>query len=247
MIEGVLRHCTEMSIDKQYVDTHGQSEVAFAFSYLLGFNLMPRLKNIAKQKLYIPDIGLADNFQNLSPILTRPINWELIAQQYDQMVQYTTALKQGTADPEAILRRFTKGNITHPTYRALSELGKAIKTIFLCEYLEKEELRREIHEGLNVVENWNSANSFIFFGKGGEVAANRLEDQELSVLSLHLVQICLVYVNTLMIQQIVSAEEWKHVLTQEDYRALSPLIYAHVNPYGVFELNMNERLSITGS
>lgn len=44
MIEGVLRHCTEMSIDKQYVDTHGQSEVAFAFSYLLGFNLMPRLK-----------------------------------------------------------------------------------------------------------------------------------------------------------------------------------------------------------
>lgn len=50
-----------------------------------------------------------------------------------------------------------------------------------------------------------------------------------------------------MIQQIVSAEEWKHVLTQEDYRALSPLIYAHVNPYGVFELNMNERLSITGS
>jgi len=247
MIEGVLRHCTEMSIDKQYVDTHGQSEVAFAFSYLLGFNLMPRLKNIAKQKLYIPDIGLADNFQNLSPILTRPINWELIAQQYDQMVQYTTALKQGTSDPEAILRRFTKGNITHPTYRALSELGKAIKTIFLCEYLEKEELRREIHEGLNVVENWNSANSFIFFGKGGEVATNRLEDQELSVLSLHLVQICLVYVNTLMIQQIVSAEEWKHVLTQEDYRALSPLIYAHINPYGVFELNMNERLSITGS
>ncbi|CAA7197404.1 hypothetical protein CHRY9293_03463 [Chryseobacterium potabilaquae] len=247
MIEGVLRHCTEMAIDKQYVDTHGQSEVAFAFSYLLGFNLMPRLKNIAKQKLYLPDIGLAEDFKNITPILTRPINWELIAQQYDQMVQYTTALKQGTADPEAILRRFTKGNITHPTYRALSELGKAVKTIFLCKYLEKEELRREIHEGLNVVENWNSANSFIFFGKGGEVATNRLEDQELSVLSLHLVQICLVYVNTLMIQQIISTEEWKHILTSEDYRALSPLIYAHVNPYGVFELDMNERLSITGS
>ena len=48
-----------------------------------------------------------------------------------------------------------------------------------------------------------------------------------------------------MIQQI--AEEWKHVLTQEDYRALSPLIYAHVNPYGVFELDMYERLSITDS
>ena len=47
-------------------------------------------------------------------------------------------------------------------------------------------MRIEIHEGLNVVENWNSANSFIFYGKSGEISTNRIEDQELSVLSLHL-------------------------------------------------------------
>ena len=40
-------------------------------------------------------------------------------------------------------------------------IGRAIKTIFLCQYLESEELRREIQEGLNVIENWNSANAFI--------------------------------------------------------------------------------------
>lgn len=42
MIEGVIRHCTEMEIDRQYVDTHGQSVVAFAFSRMLGFQLLPR-------------------------------------------------------------------------------------------------------------------------------------------------------------------------------------------------------------
>ena len=110
--------------------------------------------------------------------MTRPINWELVSQQYDEMIKYTTALKLGTANPESILRRFTRNNVQHPTYRALSELGKAVKTIFLCRYIGSEALRREINEGLNVVENWNSANSFIFFGKGGEVATNRLEDQE---------------------------------------------------------------------
>lgn len=39
MIEGVLRHDTEMDVQKQYVDTHGQSEVGFAFCHLLGLHL----------------------------------------------------------------------------------------------------------------------------------------------------------------------------------------------------------------
>jgi len=46
----------------------------------------------------------------------------------------------------------TRNNIQHPTYRAFAELGKAVKTVFLCRYLSDENLRREINEGLNVVE-----------------------------------------------------------------------------------------------
>jgi hypothetical protein len=37
MIEGVLRHDTDAEIDRTYVDSHAQSEVAFAFCRLLGF------------------------------------------------------------------------------------------------------------------------------------------------------------------------------------------------------------------
>ena len=137
MIEGVLRHCTEMAVDRNYVDSHGQSEVAFAFCRLLGFQLLPRLKGIHKQKLYRPEAGQPDDYPNLQPVLTRPINWELIRQQYDEMVKYATALRLGTAETEAILRRFTRTNVQHPTYKALAELGKAVKTIFLCRYLQR--------------------------------------------------------------------------------------------------------------
>jgi len=68
----------------------------------------------------------------------------------------------------------------------------------LCEDLNSEKLRQEKEEGLNVIENWNSANSFILFGKGGEIATNQREDQELAILSLHLLQMCMVYINTLL-------------------------------------------------
>ncbi|MEL7079389.1 MAG: Tn3 family transposase [Cyanobacteria bacterium J06648_1] len=242
MINGVLKHCTSMEVKKNYVDSHGQSEVAFAFTHLLGFQLMPRLKRIKVQKLYRPHAGQTDAYPNLEPVMTRPINWDLIRQQYDQMVKYATALRLGTAETEAILKRFSKNPFKHPTYLALMELGRVIKTIFLCQYLDSEAIRREINEGLNVVERWNGVNNFIFYGKGGEFASNRLESQELSVLSLHLLQICLVYVNTLMIQSVLAQKHWQKRLTARDLQAITPLIFGHVNPYGLFRLDMKERI-----
>jgi len=244
MIEGVLRHCTAMTVEKNYVDSHGQSEVAFAFTHLLGFHLMPRLKGLHAQKLYLPFSGDKDAYPQLQPVLTRAINWELIRQQYDQMIRYATALRLGTAETEAILWRFTRTGVQHPTYAALAELGKAIKTTFLCSYLHDEAIRREVQDGLQVVENWNSANSFIFYGKSGEIATNRRDDQEVSVLCLHLLQLCLVYINTLMIQQVLGQTGWDGRLLPEDLRALTPLIYAHVTPYGHFRLDLTERLPL---
>ena len=95
-----------------------------------------------------------------------------------------------------------------------------------------------------MVERWNGTNGFIFFGKGGEVATNRLDDQEISVLCLHLLQICLVYINTLMIQNVLADSAWLGRMAEEDFRALTPLIHAHVNPYGRFELDMETRLPL---
>jgi TnpA family transposase len=204
----------------------------------------PLLPNTHSQKLYRPETGKPDAYANLQLILSKPIDWELVRQQYDQMIKYTTALRLGTAETEAILRRFTRSNLQHPTYKALAELGKAMKTIFLCRYLHSLELRREINEGLNAVENWNSANNFILYGKGGEFATNRREDQEITMLSLHLLQLCLVYINTLMIQQVLHKPQWQGRMHSEDLRALTPLIYSHVTPYGTFRLDMNERLVI---
>ncbi len=244
MIEGLLRHCTDMKVKKNYVDTHGQNEMAYAFCRLLGFDLMPRIKRIGEKKLYLPFPDQKQNYPNLQPVLTKAIDWELIRQQYDQMIKYATALRLGTAEADTILKRFSAKALQHPTQRALNELGRAVKTIFLCRYLHSEALRREINEGLNVVEQWNGANSFIFYGKNSEIATNRLDEQELSVLCLHLLQMCLVYINTLMIQRVLADPVWMKRMTPVDLRGLTPLIWGHVNPYGTFGLDMSDRLEL---
>jgi TnpA family transposase len=241
MIQGLIRHDTEMRVEKNFVDSHGQSEVAFAFCRLLNdFKLMPRLKRIKYERLYLPDIGMAPSFPNLANVLTRPIRLELIEQQYDEMMKATVAMRYRYATAEAILRRHSSDNTTHPTYKALIELGKAEKTIFLCNYLPYLEPKQETQAGLNVIENWNGTNDFIFYGRRGRFETNDPQDMEISMLSLHLLQNCLILVNTLLLERTIEEHSMLEKLSPEDMRALTPLFHEHVNPYGLFELDLNK-------
>ena len=90
----------------------------------------PASASINKIRLYRPLTGEPDAYPGLAPaMMNRAIRWDIIAEQYDQMIRYATAIRTGTASTEAILRRFTKANAIHPTYQAMIEVGRAQKTI----------------------------------------------------------------------------------------------------------------------
>nr|WP_043175317.1 Tn3 family transposase [Streptomyces sp. NRRL B-24484] len=156
MVEGAIRHGTTMSVEGNYVDSHGQSEIGFGVTRLLNVDLLPRIKQINRVKLYRPAAGESGAYPNLAAAMTRPIRWEVIAANWDQVIKYATAIRTGTASTEAILSRFTRA-----AYQAMLEIGRAQKTIFVARYLRDRALQREIEEGLNVVEAWNRANAVI--------------------------------------------------------------------------------------
>jgi TnpA family transposase len=171
MVEGAIRHGITMTVEGNYVDSHGQSEIGFGVTRLLNVDLLPRIKQINKVKLYRPAAGDPGACPRLAAALTRPIRWDLIDANYDQVIKYATAIKDGTATTEAVLSRFTR-SATHPAYQAMLEIGRAQKTIFVARYLRDRGLQREIKEGLNVVEAWNGPNAVICYGRGGEISTN---------------------------------------------------------------------------
>jgi TnpA family transposase len=44
MVEGAMHHRTEMDVEANCVDSHGQSEIGFGITRLLGFELKPRFE-----------------------------------------------------------------------------------------------------------------------------------------------------------------------------------------------------------
>jgi len=105
-------------------------------------------------------------------------------------------------------------------------------------YPHQEHLRAAIVEIANTI--FQVSLQYIW----GEGTTTCLDEQELAALSLHLLQICLVYVNTLLIQQVLTDPKHLQQMKKEDLRALTPLIYAHITPYGTFRLDLSERIPI---
>lgn len=105
-------------------------------------------------------------------------------------------------------------------------------------------LQRDTSSGLNVVESWNGGNDIVSHGNRGQLTSNRQDERELSVLFLRILQASLVYVNTLMLQEVLDKPEWIDQLTPDDQRGLTPLFWTHIKAYGEVRLDMDRRLDL---
>ena len=244
MVEGAVRHGTSMQLEGNYVDSHGQSEIGFAITRLLGFDLLPRIKQINKVKLYRPTDQRSFPAAGAGDDPGDPMGPDRAELRPDDQVRYRhpgrDRLNRGRPAP-LHPQRFPPRLPGHARSRPCAEDHLRLPV--------PPRPRPPIARSKKVStssESWNRVNAVIFFGKSGEFATNRRDQQELGMLALHILQAAMVYVNTLMVQDVLAEPEWADALTAADKRGLTPLFWSHVLPYGEVKLNMTKRLALSG-
>jgi TnpA family transposase len=93
IIEGLLKNKSEIQPSIIHADTQGQSAPVFALSYLLGIQLMPRIRNWQDLIFYRPDKETV--YQHIDSLFKGVINWELIKNHWSDLLRVVLSIKEG--------------------------------------------------------------------------------------------------------------------------------------------------------
>lgn len=91
---------------------------------------------------------------HIEALFNDTINWTIIETDYKDLFQVALSIRaEGTAS--TLLRKLNNDSKKNKLYQAFRELGNAIRTIYLLEFISNVELREKITESTNKVEAYN--------------------------------------------------------------------------------------------
>lgn len=183
----------------------------------------------------------------LDKLARATVKTELIEQNWDDMLRVAGSLKLGTVSALEIMRALHRGKKPSTLAKAIAELGRISKTLYLLNYVDDEDYCRRILTQLNRGESRHSLARAVFFGRRGELRQAYREGQEEQLSALGLVVNVLVLWNTYYLDVALNylrAEE--KTVTPEDVARLSPLAHDHINMLGRYHFNLPESLKNGG-
>ena len=233
VLDGLLDNNTILKIREHTTDTEGYTEIVFALCFLLGFYFMPRIKNLKDQQLYRVEKDV--NASVFAPLLTKTVDTAIIEEQWDAVMRLATSLKDRTTPAHVIVQRLTSSYPADRLSKAITNLGRIIKTEYILRYLTDPELRRRVQRQLNKGEYRQKLPRWIFFADQGEFLTGDYVEIMNKASSLSLVCNAVLYWNTIKIGEAVDGlREQGEDLTDEDLSHISLLPYRHVLPNGTY-------------
>jgi len=239
LLEGVLNQQTVLKPTEFMTDTAGSSEIVFGLFWLLGYQFSPRLADLGEVRLWRLDYNT--DYGALQGVGRHKASAKLIENNWDDILRVAGSLKLGTVSPTELMRTFQAGGRATTLGRAIGELGKLAKSLYMLSYIDDENYRRRILIQLNRGESRHQLARAIFYGRRGEIRQRYREGQEDQLGALGLVLNMVVLWNTIYMEAALSQLrlEGKIEVKAEDVARLAPLGFSHCTMLGryYFELS----------
>lgn len=239
VIDGLLYHETDLNIEEHYTDTAGYTDQVFGLSHLLGFRFAPRLRDLSGARLYLIDKFSCNN--NIFPLFKGKINLKLIKENYDDLLRLTYSIKEGISSGSLLMSKLGPHSLRqNKIAKALREIGRVQKTIFIIDYITNESLRRRIQKGLNKSESVNALSRAVFFGKHGELREKALQDQLQRASALTIIVNAIIIWNTVYLTKAIEHLKTKQEVKEKLLCHVSPLAWEHINFLGDYTFDSKE-------
>jgi TnpA family transposase len=210
-----------------------------AVSKLLGFDLCPGLRNLAERKLYLPR-GFAVS-EGLAPVVAHDVSLKAIRDGWDELLRLVASIQSGRVSAVVALQRFGSAAQGDPVHRAADQLGKLLRTLFLCDYFSNVAFRRELHALLNRGESVHQLQRAIYTGRVAPERGRRRDEMIAISGSLTLLTNLVIAWNTQRMQATVDG--WRRKGRQVDdewLRRMGPAHFAHVNFRGTLSFPIDQ-------
>lgn len=238
ILDGLMKNTSKLQPDTVHADTQGQSEPVFGLSYLLGIQLMPTMRNWNDVTFY--KMQKKDRYENIDKLFSDTIDWELIKTHWKDLMQVVISINQGKVLPSMLLQKLGTNNRKNKLYKVFRELGRVIRTIFLLEYANSEEIRRKIRETSNKVESFHFFHDWITFGgfiiTTGDPVEQHKRNKYIDLIANAIMLHNVVDMTNIIDKMIKDGEE-----VDSDFLSfLSPYLTDHIKRFGQYFLDIGE-------
>ncbi|WP_338142447.1 Tn3 family transposase, partial [Sphingomonas koreensis] len=175
VLDGLLDHESELVIREHATDTAGAVDHVFGLRHLLGFRFAPRIRDLNERRLY--GLSPLDPWPTLRALVAGPINVRAIEENWDETLRLAASIRAGTVSASAMLRKLSGYPRQNPVARALREIGRIERTLFMLDWFDDPEQRRRTGSILNKGEARNALARAIFFNRLGELRDRTFENQ----------------------------------------------------------------------
>jgi len=243
VIDALENHETDLNIQEHYTDTAGFTDHVFALTALLGYKFAPRIRDLFKLKLF--SIGPIDDFGHVNSLIKDRIDTRLIEDNWSDILRAAASIRHGTTSASLLMRKLASYPKQNQLAKALAEMGKIERTIFLLQWLQDPKMRRRSMIGLNKGENVHSLQRVLFFARKGEFWDRKFEDQCNRASCLGLLVSAVGAWNSVYLPSAI--EEYLrrgHDLPPEILQHIGPLGHDHLNLIGHYSFDSSQQYSL---